>query len=316
MQAIMERLNRSKDMDGKMFAIRNGKMFVRTGYQPKADFGYLTKLYSILESSLIEDLKVNANVTEKTVNAEGEEVETSRPKVVKIPDYLTVAVPTSEKNFLGNYPLGTSIQMAAANNVIGIYWRNEWSDEGDFVDLDLHYTSDSGISFGWCYKYNSNGDIIFSGDMTNADPEAAELFYLKNTGKDGIVLINNYNGGETKFKLFVATEKIDNMKYGYMVNPNNIKFQSEITLGECGEKKIASINDGKIILMDFGAGCRRVSNAAANEVIQNQMKVRAKSYIDIKPLLIRAGYTIVEDGDCDLDFGNLTKTDLISLLSN
>lgn len=320
MQAILERLHRDPSMDGKLFVIRNGKMWVRDNYKPKNDPAYYAKLYSLLEGSIIDSLSKNSIVTETFVDENGKEFEIQRPKKVLIPSYLNVTLPTSEKNFLGNYPLGTSVQMSPENNIVGIYWRNEWGAR----DLDLHYTSDDGCSYGWCYGYGrGNGDIIFSGDMTNANPEATELFYLKKTGEDGILSVNNFSGGKCKLKFLVATEEAkenfngDHYNNGaYMIDPNNIKFQSEMELDVCGEKKIASVNDGKILFMDFGAGNRRVTNSAHNKIIQDQMKVRAKSYIDLKPLLERAGFEIVESGECDLDFSNLAKSDLVKLLSD
>lgn len=120
MQSIMERLN-GRNMNGKMYVIRNGKMFVRDGYKPKTDQGYLMDLYNVLKTSLVESLK-------------------SKATTYKIPKGLHLTCPTSEKNFVGNYPMGTSVDFKDSDNVIGIYWRNGWGAR----DLDLHVVSENG----------------------------------------------------------------------------------------------------------------------------------------------------------------------------
>jgi len=306
MQTISERLlDASNRIGGKMFVIRNGKMFVRENYKTPCNVKYLFELYKILENSVVESLK-------------------KKSCKIKLPNSVNLTVPTSEKNFVGNYPFGTSVEMGDSHNVIGIYWRNEWGTN----DFDLHYTDLNGRQFGWCYDYkDEESDIIFSGDMTNAEPEATELFYIKNNAPDGIVKVSKYWGEKNShFKLFVAKEDLSSMKVQsgrrenepIMCDPNNIKFEAMIDHDDNFEKTVAYVHDNKIYLMSLDSGNQRVPSNKANDIIQKQMSLKFDSFIQLKPLLEKAGFEFVEndlekDETCDLDLSDIKKDDLIKL---
>lgn len=277
LQAIKARLL-SKELDSQMYVIRNGKRFIREGFQPEVRMSYLMNLYNIVEGSLVEFLA-------------------KKPGLYRIPDHVHFACPTSEKNFIGNYPMGTSVDFGSSDNVIGVYWRNAWGTR----DYDLHYANDAGQTIGWCYGY-SNGSVIYSGDMTNADPEAAELFYCKKGVRDGIISLNKFNGcDQSKFKLFVAKENMtlkinDNSAYGrrnsgmVMCDPNNIVFETILDFDGQGQKDICYIHNDKMYLMELQSGYKRVSLHGANNLIQKANKAKADSYIDLEELLIKAGW--------------------------
>lgn len=295
MQSIMERLN-GRYMDGKMYVIRNGKMFVREGYQPKTNQVYLMQLYGIIKDALVESLKAKATT-------------------FAVPKGLHLTCPTSEKNFIGNYPMGTSVDFSNSDNVIGIYWRNEWGAR----DLDLHVVTEDGKQYGWNESFRSKDqDIIYSGDMTNADPEAAEMFYFKKSMPDGFVNVNKYNGGNaTKLRLFVAKEnivnklasgKVDAWGYGryserklkdYMVDPNNIVAEAMIDFSNCSQKTIAYIHDNRLYIMALQSGEGRVSTRTNQDIIQQANKVKADSYIDLVSILEEAGFKRIVEGHTD-----------------
>ena len=291
MQSIMERLN-GKNMDGKMYIIRNGKMFIRDGYHPETNQSYLMDLYGIVKNALVESLREKATT-------------------FKIPVGLHFTCPTSEKNFLGNYPIGTHIDFEEGDNVIGVYWRNEWGTR----DFDLHVVDQTGCQYGWNSAYYSNGkvkDVIYSGDMTNADPEAVEMFYFKKGVPDGYVNLNKFNGSEvSKYKLFVAKEnlvpkleKAPDWDWGrgrrgedhyntVMVDPNNIVAEAMIDFVGSGQQTIAYIHNNSLYLMTLKSGVSRVTRKANNDIIQQANKVKADSYIDLIPILEEAGFTRV-----------------------
>jgi hypothetical protein len=281
MQSIRERMV-GKDMDGKMYVIRNGKMFVREGYVPTIDLEYLMNLYNILKDALVESLKTKA--TSFYVRPE-----------------LHLACPTSEKNFLGNYPMGTSVEFGKSDNVIGVYWRNEWGTR----DFDLHVLDDKGYQFGWNSAYSSS-DVIYSGDMTNADPEAAELFYFKKGVPDGVVNLNKYNGSEkSHYRLFVAKEKMaEKLKrsqsrwredFDFMCDPNNIVFEAMLDFNGSGQQAVAYLHNSRLYLMQLHSGYGRISTRTNNDIIQQANKVKADSYIDLIPILEEAGFTRLAD---------------------
>lgn len=326
MQALKERLL-GKDKKGKMFIIRNGKMFVRDDYKAFCNVNYIARLYKLLETSLIDSLS-------KKVQGYS----------VLLPKGVELSCPTSEKNFIGNYPFGSYVPMNGDHNVFGIYWRNEWGAH----DLDLWFTDNDGHRYGWCSGYTDGKTIVFSGDMTNADPEATELFYLGKDVAEGNVGVNIFGGNsKAKFKLFIANENCCNAiearnKYDWelrnkkpvMCNPNNIVFEAELSFKEGGLKKIGVISDGKIVFADLGAGYGRISDAKAADIIHQQMKNKVESYIDLKPILQKAGANVIyelpkvpdpddetkeitltaDDFEC-IDLSNPTRDDLIKLFA-
>jgi hypothetical protein len=129
---------------------------------------------------------------------------------VKLPDNINFMVPKSEKSFIGNLPIGSYIPLTDKNAIIGINWKQADGAR----DLDLSYVDIDDKKTGWNSDYTNDGNtIIYSGDMTLANPEATELLYAKE-GKflPGIVKVNLYNGNDnSKFKFFVATEDYEKM---------------------------------------------------------------------------------------------------------
>ena len=302
MQAIKERLL-EKDEAGKMFIIRNGKMFIHKEYVTTCDVKYFVSLYKILKKSVVKFLEGKV-----------------KGSSIILPKGIELSCPTSEKNFIGNLPFGSYVQMAGDHNVFGIYWRNEWGAR----DLDLWYTDEYGNRYGWCSSYtDENRTVIFSGDMTNADPEATELFYLGKNVVDGNIGVNMFCGNsKCKFKIFIANEDCEStLKKGYMCDPNNIVFETELEFKDGGLKKVAIVESNKIVFADFKAGCQRVSTNDYADIIQKLMKNKAESYVDLKPLLIEAGaniiYENVDEGSEEevKDFSNPSKDDLIKLFS-
>lgn len=283
MQSIMERLV-GKNIDGKMYVIRNGKMFIREGYKPHVNVVYLMQLYDVLKDSLVETLKAKAGF-------------------YYIPEALHIACPTSEKNFIGNFPMGTNVDFGDKDNIVGVYWRNEWGTR----DFDLHYCDEKGRQFGWCYSYGGGEDApIYSGDMTNADPEAAELFYMKKTAKDGLLTLNKFNGNPgSKFRLFVAhenmeTKVVENYRdYGRrqsdicMCDPNNIVFDAMMDFDEQGQKNIGYIHNNKLYLTVLQSGNGRVSGKAS-DIVQKANQVKMDSFIDLETLLKEAGWKALD----------------------
>lgn len=283
-----------------VYIIRNGRMWVRQGYAPKYDLNWMNSLYFMIESSLVESLKAKACK-------------------VKFPTGYDIAIPSSEKTFIGNYPYGTSFGFTE-NNVVGIYWRGEWGTN----DFDLSYTDLFGTKIGWnSYFFNNinanSSTVIYSGDMTRADPEATELLYMKTSAPDGLIKINRYSGKrESKFRFFFANESLSPYEMrNHMVDPNNIKFDTMLVSEDDKEQTIGMVISNRFYLMDVKSGKRKTSRSGkwTMELIEN-MKRKVVGFIPLKGILLRAGFTIVEDGETpDIDFTNLEKDTLIKLLA-
>ena len=312
MQGIMAKLQKC---NGKMYVIRNGRVWVDPEYKPKTNKNsYLMSLYGLLEQSLVDSIKGKAGY-------------------VVVPKNVVFAVPTSEKNFIGNYPFGTSVELSNTNNVVGIYWRNEWKTR----DFDLHMYDLAGNSYGWNSSYtNGKNTVIYSGDMTNAEPEATEMFYFSKEIGSGKISVNQFNG-ETKsqFKLFVATEDVRNKLKGVdtyrrqngcvMCDPNNVRAEFMIPVDNERQKECALITDNKVYLMDLTSGNGRVPDRKYNKVYLEQLEIKCRSFISLNDILDKAGFTLVNElpevaeneakPEVVLDLTNPSKDSLISLFS-
>lgn len=293
LQAILIRL---KDLSVRAFAIRNQRLYMKPDYVRlhTEDEIYLKFVYDVIYTDLVVSLK-------------------SKACKVKIPKGINITLPTSEKSFIGNYPLGTSFDFSESDNIIGINWKGE--DGAD--DLDLKLIDINGKQYGWDASfYNDDKSIVFSGDMTSADPEATELFYTSKGFNPSIVKVNLYNGASnSKFKFFVAREKIVDIHRNYMVNPANIVVNVDCIM-DSKEKCFGVITDKQFILAQFRTGNGRVADG---ESITNTYTEYALNtldcYLPMNQLLIDAGFEIVKKGKADIDMTNLSKDTLISLLS-
>lgn len=253
LQAIRKRMFRESFYDS--YNIRNGKSFYSINHSFSNLNGqqrrYLDKCYHIIYDSMVKSIK------EKTKDCN-----------IILPLNLNLVVPTSEKNFIGHIPFNSYVDLDNSENnyVIGINWKGKDGAQ----DLDLSYLLMEG-KIGWNSDYVKD-DIIYSGDMTSANPEASELFYFPSDVKDGIVSVNNYNGKpESLYHFFIAKDHTDyNDK---CVNPKNIIFETPLYTGNKQEQKsIGIFIDSRFYFVNRNTGYGRVStvNETIKMMIQNQ----------------------------------------------
>lgn len=194
------------------YRVRNGKVYA-------TDFAKLTErqlrvkevLYSLIEDHLIK--RVTPLIKDKTFY---------------IPDNVNYAVPTSEKQFVGEFPEGSYIEIPRENAmVIGVHWYNL---DNERVDLDLKMMNLTN-SYGWDAQYLSedgSADIVFSGDITDAPKPngACEVFLIKPeyTNKSFLIKLNNFtrNTKTVPFEFFVTKNEKSITHKSYTVNPNNV----------------------------------------------------------------------------------------------
>jgi hypothetical protein len=327
MQTCMER---SMGNANQLYLIRNGKTYLRENFIPaNSDFKYLALVYSVLYESVLETLQDHAIKFETTADENGAIDESARPMKARVIKGLSVALPTSEKNFIGNYPFGTSYKMEG-HNFVGCYWRNEWGTH----DFDLSYISVDGHKYGWNSNYyNKDNSVIYSGDMTNADPEAAEVIYMSNKAPIGIVKVNQYNGqSHSKFQFFfgqAVQSPFTGCSYGrgyshdhvgHIVNPGDIKIQFEVPVNNQPEMQIGVTTGDELVLMALHTGNSIVSSDKPKyaEMMQNAILTKAKCFIKAEDMLKDAGFEIVDEsykGEVDIDFANLDKDSFIALLN-
>ena len=287
----------------KMYIIRNGKIWVESLGTPDAIatvYDWWDILEEVLYKTLVERLKEKACA-------------------VKFPTDLNLACPTSEKNFVGNIPFGSNYNMTE-HNMVSVYWKNAWGTN----DFDLSFVDYNGNKIGWNSDfYNSNRNVIYSGDMTNADPEAAEVIYFKKGCPNGMVKINRYWGEpNSKFIFSVAQNEVSTLPHNYMVDPNTIKFQTEVVSGKKMEQMLGFVNDNRLYICTFDTANARVSSANAivtDEDIAQILNRKCRSFVDLKQLLLDAGFKErkrgTKENPIELDLTDLKKDTLIDLFA-
>lgn len=300
-QSIRE--NKLKIGTGKdiynMYPIRNGKVW----FEKMPDMNALDQRYDWWD--LLEEILYNELVDRLK----------SKACTVKFPEELNLTCPTSEKTFIGNIPFGSNYKMVD-HNMVGIYWREEWGAR----DFDLSFIKYDGTRIGWNAYFKDTGHkIIYSGDMTHANPEASEVLYMQGGCPNGMIKVNRYSGYEgSRFKLMVAQSKVDSLPENYMVDPNTIKFQTTVhSLG--AESFVGFVNDETLYMCDFQSGDSQVSSVMTSDEYGQVLARKARSFVDLKQLLLDAGFKerkrSTKDNPIELDLSDPNKDTLINLFS-
>jgi len=213
-----------------------------------------------------------------------------KDKKVILPKGIELAMPMSEKNFIGNIPLGSYVQCAEKDTMIGIYWKNEWGTR----DFDLHVKKLDGSSIGWYSDFNT-GDIVFSGDMTNADPQATEIMWFEKSPVESIVNVCKFRGDSiSKMIVFFAQEEATDFKKNYMVNPNNIIYDTEVSMDNKRDITIGFFKDCKFYFHSCQVGNGRIPNAIRIDILKHLINME---YLTIRKVLEMARVEIVDSSD-------------------
>lgn len=282
----------------RMFVIRNGKVW--------------TDKNSIVPYNANWDYILGALVNRLVANMKAKRESMGLPAVtVKFPERLSLACPVSEKKYLGNVPFGSCYDLSGTDNYFGAYWRGEWGTD----DFDLHFIGDDGHRLGWNAEYyNGDKSLVFSGDMTSANPEATEMFYSDGSKPlpDGNLELCRYRGREnSKYRLFFGQDKIAHLTKNYMVNPNSIQF------AEMGESTAANQWVGRIQGQKFYLGVLDLSEQRVAMSMQDRnlaFKIACMSYLPLKNILLEAGF--IEYGPAQMEAGEAPTIDLTNLQKN
>ena len=182
--------------DIRLFQIRNGKIWIRKEEKEGK-----------VSDKICAASAIGIELHKRLKNYRG--------MTVYIPRGISYAVPYSEKQFSGAIPWGTAIGATDKENAftIGVHWINDPDESG--CDLDLHAHTPT-RHFGWNSDYISgDGEIIYSGDMTNAPAPkgAAESFYINNVNEPVILTLNAFNAKSNKqFQFFMTEGEDDKMR--------------------------------------------------------------------------------------------------------
>ncbi len=224
------------------------------------------------------------------------------------PENVEFGLPTSEKMFVGNIPTGT--RFFGERLAVGIYWKNAW---GAF-DIDLSGLNIAG-KIGWNAAYNQNeGQLMYSGDITNAPDGAVEYLYAnRGLAAPTLVMSNVFNGNsDCGYKIIIG--KGDAVSYDYMMNPNNLfaearcqSVQKQTIVGMLLPKNEKQC----FVLLNFGAGHSHVSgNTEVSVMATNALYQQWYEPLSFNHLIQELGAEIVphrEEADFDFSLDKLEK---------
>ena len=170
-----------------------------------------------------------------------------------------------------------------------------------------------GNTVSWCNSYTDEGNnIVYSGDMTSANPEAAEYLLFRDNMPNGVFMCNAFGAlPESKYTFIVARlpEGAD-FGYSYMVNPDDIIFQVPLVMTS-RQMSMAVYVDGRFVFTDRAIGYGRVNrgDVTTRDLIKSQVDMADMS-LTLNDYMANTHY----DGETvDLTTGD--KSALISLLS-
>jgi len=295
---------RKQDPTEMVYRIRNGKTYYEAVHN-KFNEVELDKCIKHVKASIIFDL--NKKV-------EG--------KKIFLPEFVNYALPATEKQFIGNIPSGTYIEVDS-NLIFGVHWF-----DGDRrVDLDLSYMSLGSGKVGWDGSYRtSSRNIMFSGDNTSAPlPNgASELFRITSSEPElGILNLNSYTFNNSPFVNYTlfAGESVAPISSNYMMNPNDIHCKAQSNIGIKQKVLGLVIADGRKIRFYFSemeqAGGISAKDNDASRIFRKYLINQAKGLITLNELLLDSKAEIVdsvEEADIDLSQENLQKDTIIGLL--
>lgn len=273
LNALSFRLDPSNNI---VYKIRNGRNFVET-----FDSSKIAKQKSTL---------INAILVLKQNIADNIDI---KDKVFYIPEYIEYSLPTSEKQFIGNFPNGTSIK-GSKDIVAWIYWENiGWNR----IDLDLAGLSATG-KVGWDAA-RRNEDVLFSGDITDAPNGASEVFHFSKATKAPYLMTVNYHNYcediQVPSKIFVGIDDRDNVrekKANYLIDPNNILASADVIIKE-KQSFIGLVYNNRFYFSEGGYGNSITSGWEYSWGIRDYFISQLESLTKLKDILELAWATIV-----------------------
>ena len=273
------------------YRIRNGKSFVKTN----TNSGVVWSNYEFLLDYLKDRFKLNG-------------------KKVFLPIDVAYALPTSEKMYVGNIPTGSKFYGDAL--AVGVYWENQWGA----YDLDL-----SGLNIGGKVGWNSaykqgKGQLMYSGDITDAPNGAVEYLYAQNGLNEPTLVKNNVYSGDGNCEYKIIVGKGDKVDYDYMMNPNNLfvetkcqSVQRQTVLGMLLPEKGRQC----FVLLNFGAGESRVSGNSELSILATKALYQQWSNpISFRELISELGAEIVsnkEQADYNFALDALQKDSFLKI---
>lgn len=304
---------RTTDADSILYKIRNGKSFAKEfNFKNKKGADYI---YRLIISSIVNDISPNVD-----------------GKTFYIPDGIKYSLPATEKQFTGNLPSGTCVEVMGGDMIAGVHWTDVKKER---IDLDLSLSNNLG-KIGWDAAYrDTNNETYFSGDMTAAPlPNgASELFHIGSAARGTWLMnLNYYNYSDdidVPYRMFVAREEKKNIKLNYLIDPNKMIALTN-SLMDVRQKTIGIVvADENSTRFYFSEAEFDKNISARNSKISEQARKYLINFhtdaISLNDILVMAGASIVNvmpavddekfEEAIDLSPETVDKTTFINLLS-
>lgn len=279
----------------KIYQIRNGKTFTKESLVQNS--ALVREGFAEKEAYLISILKERYDLSGQTFH---------------IPEEVTYALPTSEKAFVGNVPIGTKFT-SAEPMAAGIYWENS----GGATDLDLSAVGLSKV--GWNASYQDTG-LLYSGDLTDARNGAVEYMYMTRELDDTFLLMNNVFSGKTTSAYKIILGKGPKLSEKHMMHPKNVWFQADaVTVSRQSLIGVLAPEDGgtSFLILNGGSGSQSISGSSKlNSIAREAVIDKWENSFTLNELLLSLGAEILpetQEGCTDLSPRVITRDSLLKL---
>lgn len=271
-----------EDGDAQIYRVRNGRAFIKANAGENVDNARVLMELTKINNELARRYK-DKDVTIYLPDAEKENI--------------AIAMPTSVKNFIGQYPMYTVVRVPKPCK-IGMYWTLN-------TDMDLHVDTFDRDHIGY-YSHSNRYDIQYSGDMTctNSAGMAAEMM-LVNDDVAHTYSINPYSNRDCDVTLFVGTTNIPDLRNSNVaIEPKEVIFSSKHHIDNDRGFAFGTYMNGLFILTNFKIGGR-----VPDEVNQSQMSAlvlrKASSMLDLVEFSKITGIPIVNQEEANsIDFSS------------
>ena len=237
-----------------------------------------------------------------------------------LPKGLDVKMPTSMKNFVGEYPMYTSYEVDGNNQQLqfGIAWAGDHPHQ--HIDIDLHAVSANGNHIGWNSRHASG--MTHSGDMTsvNAFGLAAEYVKINRQVADDVILLNMsvFSSAKhlDKIHVIIGDGKVNGEKLRSIQESKHILHRfvfnpAEVTNGST----FAACVDNKIVLTNFVTNSR-IPNVELQSAMANSIQRSVDTSMSLVEFARIVGIDVVEEQVEDaFDFTNVSRSDFTDLFT-
>lgn len=237
-----------------------------------------------------------------------------------LPKGLDVKMPTSMKNFVGEYPMYTSYEVDGNNQQLqfGIAWAGDHPHQ--HVDIDLHAVSANGNHIGWNARHASG--MTHSGDMisVNAFGLAAEYVKINRQIADDVILLNMsvYSSAKHLDKIHVIIgdgnvngEKLRSIQESKHILHRFVFNPAEVTNGST----FAACVDNKIVLTNFVTNSR-IPNVELQSAMANSIQRSIDTSMSLVEFARIVGIDVVEEQvEGAFDFTNVSRSDFTDLFA-